>query len=64
MLGGLLEASLIVVTFFFAFFTFFIIARWRCKWRRLRVRGTGTTIKAVGEATKAHVSVPLLHWVL
>jgi hypothetical protein len=66
--GGLQESSLIVIIIIFFFSFFFIVLslsrRRRVKRRRVRVRGTGVTVKAIGEATKAHVSVPLLHRVL
>jgi hypothetical protein len=61
--GGFQKASLII--FFVLAFIFMGLSRKRgVKRRRVRVRGTGTTVKAVGEAPKAHVSIPLLHGVL
>jgi hypothetical protein len=64
--GGFQNASLVIIFVFILAFIFsfiFMGLSWRrgIKRRRVRVRGTDTTIKAVGEATKAHVSIPLLH---
>jgi hypothetical protein len=63
--GGLLDALPIIIDLFSLFFIVMSVSQRRgFKWRRVRVRGTGTTVKAIGEATKAHVSVPLSHGVL